>query len=139
MASYLDISITIRENRYETAVYDKRDDFNFHIVNFPFLDSNIPVKPAYGVYISQLVRIGRVCEKYDTFAKRNWLMTSKLIKQGYHYTKLCTCFKKFSKKHKSIMDKYGICIKQHIFDGICRPLLQLRSLSRRVTVRRPKQ
>ena len=39
------------------AVFDKRDGFNFHIVNFPHMDSNITSKPAYGVYISQLVRI----------------------------------------------------------------------------------
>ena len=136
MVSYLDISINIKESKYETAVYDKRDDFNFNIVNFPFLDSNIPVKPAYGVYISQLVR---VCDKYDTFAERNWLITSKLIKQGFHFTTLCACFKKFSRRHKSIFDKYGICVKQHILDGVCRPLLQLRSLSRRVTTRGPKQ
>ena len=35
--------------------YDKRDDFNFLIVNFPFLNSNIPSAPAYGVYVSQLI------------------------------------------------------------------------------------
>ena len=57
MVSYLDISITIFESKYVTTVYDKRDDFNFKIVKFPFMDSNIPAKPAYGVYISQLVCI----------------------------------------------------------------------------------
>ena len=58
MVSYLDISITILESKYVTTVYDKRDDFNFKIVEFPFMHSNIPAKPACGVYISQLVRIG---------------------------------------------------------------------------------
>ena len=46
------------------VVYDKRDGFSFEIVKFPFLCSNIPSKPAYGVYISQLVRIGRICSIY---------------------------------------------------------------------------
>jgi hypothetical protein len=36
-------------------LYDKRDDFNFPTVNFPFLCSNIPTAPAYGVYMSQLI------------------------------------------------------------------------------------
>ena len=63
VVSYLDVNITISEKRYVTTIYDKRDAFNFNIVNFPFMDSNIPNKPAYGVYISQLVRIGRICEK----------------------------------------------------------------------------
>ena len=39
-----------------TRLHDKRDDLDFHIVNFPFLSSNIPSGPSYGVYISQLIR-----------------------------------------------------------------------------------
>ena len=45
-----------------TSLYDKRDDFNFHIINFPFLSSNIPSSPAYGVFISQLIRYARALE-----------------------------------------------------------------------------
>ena len=53
-ASYLDLHIEIdSEGRLRTKDYDKRDDFNFLIVNFPFICSNIPAAPAYGVYIAQ--------------------------------------------------------------------------------------
>ena len=53
-ASYLDLHIEIdSEGRLGTKDYDKRDDFNFLIVNFPFICSNIPAAPAYGVYITQ--------------------------------------------------------------------------------------
>ena len=65
--SYLDVLITINNGRYSTAVFDKRDSFTFNIVNFPHLSSNIPSKPAYGVYISQLVRIGRICSNFVQF------------------------------------------------------------------------
>jgi len=41
---------------FQISVYDKKRDFDFRIVNFPFKNSNIPATPAYGVYISQLVR-----------------------------------------------------------------------------------
>ena len=58
--SYLDLEINIKNRKFTTAVFDKRDGFSFHVVNFPHMDSNIPSKPAYGVYISQLVRIGRI-------------------------------------------------------------------------------
>ena len=52
-ASYLDLHIEIdSECRLRTKLYDKTDDFNFPIVNFPFICSNIPAAPAYGVYIS---------------------------------------------------------------------------------------
>ena len=52
-ASYLDLHLEI--DRLRTKLYDKRDDFNFPIVNFPFICSNIPATSAYGVYISQLI------------------------------------------------------------------------------------
>jgi hypothetical protein len=49
-ASYLDILLNIDSNgRLTTSLYDKRNDFDFEIVNFPFLCSNIPLSPAYGV------------------------------------------------------------------------------------------
>ena len=63
--SYLDIPITLENGKYSTTLYDKRDSFQFNIINFPDMSSNIPSKPAYGVYISQLVHIGRIlCSTY---------------------------------------------------------------------------
>ena len=51
--------------------YDKRDYFDFDIVNFPFLDGDVPRRPSYGVYISQLIRFARVCRHVDDFNTRN--------------------------------------------------------------------
>ena len=41
----------------KTKIYDKRDDFDFDILNFPFLDGDVPRSASYGVYISQLIRL----------------------------------------------------------------------------------
>ena len=61
-ASYLDLHLEIdSEGRLRTKPYNKRDDLNFPIVNFPFMCSNIPAAPAYGVYISQMIRYARAC------------------------------------------------------------------------------
>ena len=84
--SYLDIEVIIVDGKYSTAIYDKRDDFNFRIVNFPHLSSNIPSGPAYGVYISQLIRIGRICTEYSAFTVRHYRLTERLIHQGYRYS-----------------------------------------------------
>ena len=65
-ASYLDLLLSIgRDGQLHTSIYDKRDDFNFHITNLPFLNSNIPSSPAYGVFISQLIRYSRACSSYE--------------------------------------------------------------------------
>ena len=54
VASYLDLLFTRnRSNNITTKLDDKRDAFGFHIVNFPFMSSNIPSAPAYGVYASR--------------------------------------------------------------------------------------
>ena len=62
-SSYLDY-LYIDNGKLTTRLYDKRDDFNFPIVNFPFLSCNIPSAPAYGVYVSQLIHYVRACSNY---------------------------------------------------------------------------
>ena len=75
-ASYLDILLSIDSNgRLTTSLYDKHDDFDFAIVNFPFLCSNISLSLAYGVYISQFIGYARACVTYEDFSKRGKLFT----------------------------------------------------------------
>ena len=59
-ASFLDLYLEFDDSgQRSTKLYVKRDDFNFKIINFPNVCSNIPASPAYGVYISQLIRYTR--------------------------------------------------------------------------------
>ena len=60
-APFLDLNLSITNGIVSSKIYDKRDDFNFEIVNFPFLDGDVPRSPSNGVYISQLIRFARVC------------------------------------------------------------------------------
>jgi hypothetical protein len=57
---------------YSTKIYDERDDFNFKIIHFPNMCSNIPASPAYGVYISQLIRYARASSNYIDKKKYFW-------------------------------------------------------------------
>ena len=112
-ASYIDLHIEIdSEGRLRTNLYDKRDDFNFPIVNFPFLCSNIPAVPAYGVYISQLIRYFRVCGSYQDFLDRGLLLTRKLLNQGFLLVKLKSSHRKFYGRHHDLVDRYGIPVSQ---------------------------
>ena len=54
-AAFLDLHLSIAI--VCTKIYDKRDDFDFGIVNFPFLDGDVPRSTSYGVCISQLIRL----------------------------------------------------------------------------------
>ena len=93
-ASYLDLLLSIdADKNLHTKLYDKRDDFDFHIVNYPFLDSNIPSSPAYGVYISQFIRYARACSEYTDFINRCKIITLKLLNQGYQKDRLKVAIK----------------------------------------------
>ena len=74
--SFLDLHLPISDGFVKTKIYDKRDDFDFDIVNFPFLDGDVPRSESYGVYISQLIRFARVSRHVDDFNTRNigWLV-----------------------------------------------------------------
>ena len=92
--------------------YDKRDDFSFPIVNFPFLSSNIPSSPAYGVYMSQMIRYARACCDYVDFKNRGILLTNKLLKQGFAEERLKSSLRKFYGRHHELVDCYDISISQ---------------------------
>ena len=112
LANYLDLTFIIRSNnRFYTKLYDKRDDFDFHIFSFPFLSSNIPSSPSYGVYISQLIRYARCCSYYDDFGYRHKLLVDRLLSQGYDVKCLRNSFKNFYGKYSDIIRKYQRSVK----------------------------
>jgi hypothetical protein len=96
--------------------YNKRDDFNFHIVNFPVICSNIPAAPVYGVYISQLIRYSRACGSYQDFLDRGLLLTRKLLNQGFLLVKLKSSLRKFYGHHHDFVDRYVISVSQMTTD-----------------------
>ena len=63
-APFLDLQLSVANGFVSTKIYDKRDDFDFDIVNFPCLDGDVPRRASYGVYISQLIRFARVCNHF---------------------------------------------------------------------------
>ena len=84
----MDLHLSISNGFVSSKIYDKRDDFDFDIVNFLFLDGDVPRSTSYGVYISQLIRFARVSSHVADFNARNKSLTAKGLKQGYRYHKL---------------------------------------------------
>ena len=116
-ASYLDLLLSIgRDGQLHTSIYDKRDDFNFHITNFPFLSSNIPSSPAYGVFISQLIRYARACSSYECFILRARRLSSKLRKQGYLVERLKSSFRKFYGRYGDLIEQYEVTLSRMLND-----------------------
>ena len=118
-APFLDLHLSISNGFVSSKIYDKRDDFDFDIVHFPFLGGDIPRAPSYGVYISQLIRFARVSSHVLDFNNRNRFLTAKLLKQGYRYHKLRKAFSKFYRRHFELVSKYNVGLKTLLLQGTC--------------------
>ena len=105
--NYLDLHLEIKNSSIEYRLFDKRDTFGFDIVNFPNLSGNIPTSQSYGVFISQLVRYARCCQKLIDFRTRTSALVKRLLRQHFKFDKLCKTFRRFSLKYNGLLKKYN--------------------------------
>ena len=116
--SFLDLYLEFDDSgQISTNMYDKRDDFNFKIINFPNMCRNIPSFPAYGVYISQLIRYARASRNYSEFLKRHLHLRNRLLDQGYTKIRLIRSFKKFIFRYQDLVEIYSVSAEKIINDG----------------------
>ena len=107
--SYLDLFLFKDSNcSLKSRLYDKRDDFSFTVVNYPYIDSNVPKAPCYRVYISRIVCFARACSDYHDFVSRHNILVKKLLSQGYEIHMLRKSFKKFMENHENLVSQYNI-------------------------------
>ena len=117
----MDLHLSIVDGFVSCKIYDKPDDFDFEIVNFPFLDGDVPRVASYGVYISQLIRFARVSSHVTDFNTRNKLITAKLHNQGYRYHKPCKAFSKFYRRYSDLVSKFNVGLKSLLQQDLSEP------------------
>ena len=120
-AEFLDLHLSISNDIVSTKIYDKREDFDFEIVNLPFLDGDVPRSTSYGVYISQLIHFARASSHVADFNIPNKLLTQKLLKQGYRYHKLRKTFSKFYRQYYDLISKFQNGLKSLLCQGLSEP------------------
>ena len=118
-ASFLDLYLEFDDSgKISTKKsYDKRDDFNFKIINFPNMCSNRPASPAYGVYISQLIRNARASSNYSDFLKRHLHLRNRLLDQGNEKIRLIRSLKKFIFRYQDLVEIYSVSAEKIVNDG----------------------
>ena len=113
-ATFLDLEAHIKDGKFCTKTYDKREAFNFEIVNYPDLSGNIPERPAYGIYISQVIRYAKICNQTKDFIDRIRLLFNKLRKKHFSKERLLAALKKCCRKNPWIMDKHHHGMNNHL-------------------------
>ena len=116
-AQFLDLHLSISNGFVSCKIYDKRDDFDFDIVNFPFLDGDVP-RPTS---TSQLIRFARVSSQVADFNASNKSLTAKLLQQGYRYNKLRKTFSKFYRRQYELVSKFNVGLKTLMHQGLSEP------------------
>ena len=120
--TFLDLGITLHHGKFKHHLYDKRNDFDFSVINYPLLSGNIPKIPSYGVYMSQLLRLCRICSESKKFMVEVKNLNKKLIGQGFVLPSLKRKFKLYCNKY------IHIYIYIYIYIFLCRsPLTRLKS------------
>ena len=116
-SNFLDMTIiSIYCGKFYFSLYDKRDDYDFDVISFPFLDGNVPKGQSYGIFISQLVRYSRVnCSfnRLDLIVKD---LVEKLTNQHFEAAALGKRFEVFIDKHFDVWGKFGVPLEvSHVF------------------------
>ena len=113
--------LSISNGFFSSKIYDKRDDFDFDIVNFTFLDGDAPRSTSYGVYISQLIRFARVSSHVADFNASIKSLIAKLLQQGYRCNQLRKTFSKFYRRHYELVSKFNVGLKILLHQGLSEP------------------
>lgn len=107
-ASFLDLFIKIRESRFCTSLYDKRNNFSFSIVRMPNQCSNIPTKMFYSTISSEILRICRATSSLELFLLSTKAILLRMFNQGANYAKLKISLSKMLNIHSIEFGKYNV-------------------------------
>ena len=103
----MDLNLSISDEFVKTKIYDKRDDFGFGVVGFPFLDGDVPRLASCGVCVSQLVRFARVSSHVDDLNTRDKVLAAKLLSQGCGYHKIREAFSRFCRQRFGVVSVWS--------------------------------
>ena len=107
-SNYLDLTISIVNGKFRYQLYDKRQDFPFKVISYPFINGNIPRIPSYGVYSSQLIRFCYLFSESKYLTNAFNLLNKRFLDQGFVMDTLKNKFSLFLTKYPHIWCKFGI-------------------------------
>ena len=122
--AYLDVRITIQDDKISSSVYNKTESFGFPVVNFTFPESNIPIQLGYDVFYGQILRYSKIFSDVQGFIDKSASLFHTLEGRGYKYHALCKQFKRVFRKNFFAKHKYGFRNDQQAIDSLKKHLLR---------------
>ena len=93
-----------------------------YLVNFPFLDGDVPRRASYGVSISQIIRFAKVCNHVADYNARNRCLTAKHLQQGYRYYKLRKTVSEFHRRYYELISRFNVVLKTLFREDFSEPV-----------------
>ena len=112
--SFLDLRISISNRRFNTKLYDKRDDFGFQISRLPFKDSNIPNRMFYSTVCAEVLRICRATSSLNDAISSVKILITRMLNQGATKPTLTTFLTKSLNKHRIPLSRFNTSTKDFI-------------------------
>ena len=106
-ATFLDLDISIVDGLFIYKLYDKRDDFPFHIIRMPDKNGNIPLHIFYGSIMSEFLRIARATLLYADFLPRAQALFSRMINQGGEQSRVLAQIQRAITRHPEPFSKFA--------------------------------
>ena len=116
--NYLDMTISIYRGKFVVKLFDKRKDYQFNVISYPFLDGNVPLDRSHGIFMSQLIRICNVNTELNQFLEDIRILSRKLCRQGFNPAALRKILLKFYHSKIDFWGKFGVDLYENLMQCI---------------------
>jgi hypothetical protein len=106
--NFLGMKIRSAGSSFCVDVFDKRSEFPFRVLRYPYTDSLIPTSIPFGVFVSQLHRYYRICTELSDFMRNSLVLFSTLHEQGCSVRRLAKCFHAFVSSRRRLRWKQTV-------------------------------
>ena len=110
------MNIEINNSKFDSKLFDKRDDFNFDIVRMPYRNSNIPTKMFYTVASAEILRICKTSSLYESFINTAHHLVKRVVNQGGNKVKLENSLRNMISRHHGLFSKFNKSMQDIIRD-----------------------
>jgi hypothetical protein len=115
-ATFLDLNIEVKGNIFEYKLFDKRNDFPFYIIRFPYKSSTIPKKMFFSTIQAELLRICRATSRFQSYLASCKPFLERMVKQGCTKSELKFPIKQIITNHFTDFNKFGLLLNHLIYE-----------------------
>ena len=115
-SAFLDLNVSVIDGNFRIKVYNKTDDYDFRVITFPYLESNILTSICYSVFFGEIMRYLRISTRLSDFEVRSRKLVDMLVQRKYKQSQLAKQFVRVFLRYKRDAKKFsgGIVVSESV-------------------------